>query len=88
MIQYHCVHTPKRVEKFITKDNHGKVIKEHPHTSVFIKSVACGKNHSLCVEDSTREGSLNRLFSFGFGGYGRLGKINIYLNIFTIIFYC
>jgi len=72
-MQFRCVNTPKRVEKFVTKDSHGKVIKEHSHSTVFIKSVACGKNHSLCLEDSEREGSLNRMFSFGFGGYGRLG---------------
>jgi hypothetical protein len=40
--------------------------------TVRIRAVGAGKNHSLCVEDWA-DGGLNRVFSFGFGGYGRLG---------------
>ncbi len=37
-----------------------------------IRAVGAGKNHSLFVEDWADAG-LNRVFSCGFGGYGRLG---------------
>ena len=51
------------------KDNQNKVIAELPSSAVRISSVAAGKNHSVCLE----EGGLERVFSCGFGGYGRLG---------------
>lgn len=50
--------------------------------SVKVRLVAAGKNHSLCVEDwdteedgdaCTTNTHTNRVFSWGFGGYGRLG---------------
>jgi len=56
---------------------------------IAIRKVACGRNHSICVEDweegvgvgagagdagSGGPQRLNRVFTFGFGGYGRLGQ--------------
>jgi alpha-tubulin suppressor-like RCC1 family protein len=71
-MQFRCIFSPRQVEKFVTKDSHGKVTAEIRATDVKIKLVAAGKNHSVCVEDWEDNG-LNRIFSFGFGGYGRLG---------------
>jgi len=73
-IQYSCVYTPRRVEFFITKDNHGKTTATHPASSMSIRAVAAGKNHAFCLEDwEGPEANWNRLFSWGWGGYGRLG---------------
>ena len=51
------------------KDNQNRVIAELSWNTVKISSVAAGKNHSVCLE----EGGFERVFSCGFGGYGRLG---------------
>ena len=51
------------------KDNQNKIVAELSWNAVRISSVAAGKNHSVCLE----EGGLERVFSCGFGGYGRLG---------------
>jgi alpha-tubulin suppressor-like RCC1 family protein len=73
-IQYSCVHTPRRIEQFLTKDNHGKLTATIPATALVIRAVAAGKNHSVCVEEwEGAEENFNRVFSWGWGGYGRLG---------------
>ena len=38
-----------------------------PVDDVEIRDLACGTNHSVCVD------SKKRVYSWGFGGYGRLG---------------
>ena len=52
------------------------------HDSVHITAVTAGKYHSLCLEDWTPQGTVdsavscknwNRVYSWGCGGYGRLG---------------
>ena len=72
-VQYRYVSKPQRVTRFFRKD---PVLKrtnvELPSNDIKIVGVAAGKNHSLCIE-SSEDGSLNRVFSWGFGGYGRLG---------------
>lgn len=76
-IQYSCEYTPKRIEKFVNKDAHGKVVSTIEASGIRIRAVAAGKNHALCVEDwdALEDGSpsLNRVYSWGWGGYGRLG---------------
>lgn len=78
-IRYSCVHYPRQVNRFVRKDSHGKVTSEFTSSAIRIRAVAAGKNHSVCVEDweeQTAEGAgvhHNRVFSWGFGGYGRLG---------------
>jgi hypothetical protein len=59
--------------KFISKDNKGKVVDEIAASDIRMRIVSAGKNHSLCVEDWEPENSQNRVFSWGTGGYGRLG---------------
>lgn len=84
-VQYAHVTTPRKIETFVSKDAHGKVKYEINCRNIRIRAVAAGKNHAICVEDweqtptesssdeSTVYTPLNRLFSWGFGGYGRLG---------------
>ena len=81
-VQYAYVTTPKRVDLFVSKDAHGKVKSQINYNEIFIRAVAAGKNHVICIEEwensesSTSSSSytpLNRLYSWGFGGYGRLG---------------
>jgi alpha-tubulin suppressor-like RCC1 family protein len=81
--QFTCVYTPKRIEKYVVKDNHNKLVQEIPYHSIHIRAVAAGKNHAIVLEDwddldnenaiSMKKPNLNRVFSWGFGGYGRLG---------------
>ena len=71
-MQFKSVFLPRQVEKFVTKDTHGKLVSETPAASVNIRLVAAGKNHSVCVEE-WEDGGHNKVYSFGFGGYGRLG---------------
>jgi len=86
--QFTCVYTPKRIDKYVVKDNHNKVVQEIPYHLIHIRAVAAGKNHAIVLEDwdaldcdnnitsstsTTTKPNLNRVFSWGFGGYGRLG---------------
>mmetsp|Transcript_13778 Transcript_13778/g.13317 ORF Transcript_13778/g.13317 Transcript_13778/m.13317 type:complete len:493 (+) Transcript_13778:92-1570(+) len=71
-MQFRFVFNPRQVEKFLVKDSHSKITAEIPASDVNIRVVGAGKNHSVCVEEWENEG-MNRVFSFGFGGYGRLG---------------
>ena len=71
-LQYRCIFTPKQVDKFVVKDSHGKLVSEVPAADVNVRLVAAGKNHSVCTED-WENGGKNKVYSFGFGGYGRLG---------------
>jgi len=62
---FHFVHTPERINLWIEKDPKAK-----GHTTipgVVIKEIACGLNHTVAIDER------NRAFSWGFGGYGRLG---------------
>lgn len=63
-LAYKCEYKPRKVLLFIEKSRDGHVT---PVQDVRITDVACGINHSLAVDDKLR------CFSWGFGGYGRLG---------------
>lgn len=63
-IEFDCELTPRRVAIFIEKTKDGQVM---PVTNVVVRDVACGANHTLVLD------SQKRVFSWGFGGYGRLG---------------
>ena len=69
-LQYHFVWTPQAIYRYVSKDAHGKILTDH--SSMRIRQVAAGKNHSVVLED-WENGGLGRVFSCGFGGYGRLG---------------
>jgi alpha-tubulin suppressor-like RCC1 family protein len=71
-VQYHFVVRPKQIENFVVKDNKNKVVQMIHGNHIKIRSVFAGKSHSLCIED-WEDNPTNRVFSWGFGGYGRLG---------------
>lgn len=56
--------SPRRVPIFVERSKDGHPT---PVTDVQIVDVACGSNHSVVVD------ARKRAFSWGFGGYGRLG---------------
>lgn len=70
-VQYKIVSKPTIVNHF-----YNKIPQRHTNSeineTIKIIAVAAGKNHSLCLEE-WEDGGLGRVFSFGFGGYGRLG---------------
>ncbi|KAK7884104.1 hypothetical protein WMY93_027227 [Mugilogobius chulae] len=57
-IEFDCELIPRRVALFIEKSKDGQIM---PVPNVVVRDVACGANHT------------KRVFSWGFGGYGRLG---------------
>jgi alpha-tubulin suppressor-like RCC1 family protein len=73
-MQHNFITRPRQVRKFISIDNQSKKVTELSSDDVKVRSVAAGRNHSVCIEDwdDCSKGS-GRVFSWGFGGYGRLG---------------
>ncbi|XP_054719884.1 protein RCC2 homolog [Uloborus diversus] len=63
-LSYRCELVPRRIVAFIekTRENHVTLV-----DNVQIIDVACGLNHSIALDTK------KRVFSWGFGGYGRLG---------------
>ena len=68
-VKFQFVHVPREVIRFVQKDSRDKITAELSTRDVRIGAVAAGKNHSICLE----KGGLGRVFTCGFGGYGRLG---------------
>lgn len=63
-LQFKCELVPRRVQIFIDKTREGHVV---PVDDVTIVDVASGLNHTIALD------AKKRCFSWGFGGYGRLG---------------
>ncbi|CAG2103028.1 unnamed protein product [Medioppia subpectinata] len=63
-LAYRCELTPRKLVFFIEKTREGHIL---PLEDVSILDVTCGVNHSLAIDRK------KRCFSWGFGGYGRLG---------------
>lgn len=63
-LSYHWELTPRKIEQYLEKDknNHAAIVE-----NVKIQDIACGINHTIALDTE------GRLFSWGFGGYGRLG---------------
>lgn len=63
-LSYNFETSPRRVRLFIEKDKDGyeKVVED-----VEITDFSCGPNHTVAID------SKKRVYSWGFGGYGRLG---------------
>ncbi|VVC86344.1 protein RCC2 homolog [Leptidea sinapis] len=55
---------PKKIAAYFEKQRDGRM---NPITNVEIVDFSCGNNHTVAID------SLKRVFSWGFGGYGRLG---------------
>ncbi|XP_014665982.1 PREDICTED: protein RCC2-like [Priapulus caudatus] len=63
-LAYYCETVPRQVALFIEKDRDNRI---QPVMDVFITDVACGNNHSVALDNK------KRVYTWGFGGYGRLG---------------
>ncbi|KAL0277372.1 UNVERIFIED_CONTAM: hypothetical protein PYX00_004688 [Menopon gallinae] len=61
---FRCVTAPKRITLFVEK---GKDSHPNPVQVDEILDFSCGQNHTVAIDGR------KRLFSWGFGGYGRLG---------------
>lgn len=61
---FNCEISPKRVGVYFQKSREGHIV---PVEDVVIVSVACGANHTIAMD------SKKRCYTWGFGGYGRLG---------------
>jgi len=64
-VTWDFLYSPKKIMAWIEKDNKTRVVA--PVTGVVIKEISCGKNHTVVIDEKFRA------FSWGFGGYGRLG---------------
>lgn len=63
-LSFHFETSPKKVVLYIEKTKEGHVT---PVDNVQIVDFACGNNHTVAVD------SKKRVYSWGFGGFGRLG---------------
>ncbi|XP_060068574.1 protein RCC2 homolog [Ylistrum balloti] len=63
-LSFKCETVPRKVNVFIEKTREGHIV---PVTDVEVRDMGCGTNHTV-IRDSKK-----RVFSWGFGGYGRLG---------------
>ncbi len=74
-IQYSHVYTFTQINKFISKDSKNKIINESNSKDLIVLKVSAGKNHAMCLCQSN-DIEL-KLYSWGFGGYGRLGHNSV-----------
>lgn len=63
-LTFHFETSPKKIPLFIDKSKDGHIT---PVENVHIVDFACGNNHTVAID------SKKRVFSWGFGGFGRLG---------------
>uniref|UniRef100_A0A336MC17 CSON014833 protein n=1 Tax=Culicoides sonorensis TaxID=179676 RepID=A0A336MC17_CULSO len=63
-LSFHYETIPKRIVMYVDKDKTGHFNAIH---GVKIEDFSCGPNHTVAID------SEKRVFSWGFGGYGRLG---------------
>ena len=67
-LAYRCELTPRKLVFFIEKTREGHIL---PLEDVSIVDIGCGVNHTIAVDRK------KRCFSWGFGGYGRLGHTEV-----------
>lgn len=64
-VEFRCEYSPKQVMVFVEKDTKAKEVTNLPLPT--IRGISCGPNHTVAVDTN------NKAYSWGFGGYGRLG---------------
>jgi len=64
-IEFRNEYEPKQIMMFVEKD--ARVKEVTPLPTPFIKKISCGQNHTVAIDDKFKA------YSWGFGGYGRLG---------------
>lgn len=63
-LSFKCEMSPRKVNVWIEKSRDGRIT---PILDVEVRDICCGVNHTTILD------SKKRIFSWGFGGYGRLG---------------
>lgn len=63
-LAYRSELSPRKVQVWIEKARDGRIT---PIVDVEVREMACGTNHTVIID------SKKRVFTWGFGGYGRLG---------------
>jgi len=63
-VAFSCQNSPKKITSYIEKTREGQINRIE---NVSIVNVACGVNHAIALD------SEHRCYTWGFGGYGRLG---------------
>ena len=64
-VEYRCEYAPKQVSVWVDKDPKTKEVT--PLEMPKIVKISCGPQHTVALDDT------NKAYSWGFGGYGRLG---------------
>jgi len=64
-VEYRCEYAPKQVSVWVDKDPKTKEVT--PLDMPKILKISCGPQHTVAIDDT------NKVYSWGFGGYGRLG---------------
>jgi len=64
-VEFHCEFSPKQISAFFEKDTKEKEVIALPYPHIV--KVSCGTNHAVAVDKNFKA------YSWGFGGYGRLG---------------
>lgn len=64
-VEFRYEYTPKKIPLFVEKDPKTKEIVPLPLPKIV--KIACGPNHTIAIDDNFKG------YSWGFGGYGRLG---------------
>jgi len=64
-VDFRYEYTPLKIPLFVEKDSKGKEITPLPVPKIV--KIGCGQYHTVAITDT------NKAFSWGFGGYGRLG---------------
>jgi len=64
-IEFRNEYVPKQVLVFVEKDTKAKEVTQLP--TPVIKKISCGPNHTVAIDEKFKA------YSWGFGGYGRLG---------------
>lgn len=64
-VEFRCEYSPLQVKVWVEKDTKDKTVTPQPVPH--IAKISCGPNHTVAVTNE------NKVYSWGFGGYGRLG---------------
>lgn len=76
-VEFRCEYAPKQVTMFVDKDSKTKEVT--PLDTPKIVKISCGPQHTVVVDDN------NKAYSWGFGGYGRLGHSETADELVTFI---
>jgi len=64
-VEFRCEYSPLQVKVWVEKDTKAKEVTPQPVPKIV--KISCGPNHTVAVTDE------KKAYSWGFGGYGRLG---------------